>query len=78
MKKNVKESILDGTAIGSDATFGIACVIEYLADTSKMTEGNVLVADITDPDWVPAMTIRGLERRRRYVECDDRSSCNTN
>jgi hypothetical protein len=42
VKKNVKESILDGTAIGSDATFGIACVIEYLADTSKMTEGNVL------------------------------------
>jgi pyruvate, water dikinase len=55
VKKNVKESILDGIAIGSDAASGIACVLENLADISKMTEGNVLVADITDPDWVPSI-----------------------
>jgi pyruvate,water dikinase len=53
--KNVKESILDGTAIGSDAATGEACVIKDLADISKMSEGKILVADITDPDWVPAI-----------------------
>lgn len=55
MKKSTKESILDGTAIGSDAASGAACVIEKLSDISKMSEGKILVADITDPDWVPAI-----------------------
>jgi pyruvate, water dikinase len=55
VNKSAKDSILDGTAIGSDAASGTACVIENLADISKMSDGKILVADITDPDWVPAI-----------------------
>jgi pyruvate, water dikinase len=55
VKKNFEDSILDGTAIGSDAASKTACVIENLTDISKMSAGNILVADITDRDWVPAI-----------------------
>jgi pyruvate,water dikinase len=49
------ESVIEGTAIGSDAASGRVLVIEDLADISKMKKGEILVADMTDPDWVPAI-----------------------
>ncbi|KAG7358588.1 phosphoenolpyruvate synthase [Nitzschia inconspicua] len=55
VKQIAKDSIIDGTAIGSDAATGTACVIESLSDISKMSKGEILVADITNPDWVPAI-----------------------
>lgn len=48
----MKDSILDGTAIGSDAAAGTVRVIDDLKDISKMKKGEILVADMTDPDWV--------------------------
>lgn len=48
-------SVLEGTAIGSDAAFGTVRVIEHLEDISQMQPGEILVADMTDPDWVPAI-----------------------
>jgi TusA-related sulfurtransferase len=53
----VKDSILDGTAIGSDAASGTVRVIEDLKDISKMKKGEILVADMTDPDWVSKVII---------------------
>jgi len=46
---------VEGTAIGSDAAVGKAHVILNVKDISEMQPGDVLVADITDPDWVPAI-----------------------
>jgi pyruvate,water dikinase len=48
-------AVLEGTAIGSDAAAGTVHVIKDLADISKMKKGDILVADMTDPDWVPAI-----------------------
>jgi pyruvate, water dikinase len=55
VEKNTKETVLDGTAIGSDAASGVVRVIQDLKDISKMKKGEILVADMTDPDWVPAI-----------------------
>ena len=48
-------TVIEGTAIGSDAVSGKVRVIEKLADIAQMQKGDILVADITDPDWVPAI-----------------------
>jgi phosphoenolpyruvate synthase/pyruvate phosphate dikinase len=45
-------SVLEGTAIGSDAAVGKVRVILDVKDISQMQPGEILVADITDPDWV--------------------------
>ena len=50
--KNEGELAIVGTAIGSDAASGKARVIQSLVDISQMQEGEILVADMTDPDWV--------------------------
>ena len=42
-------------AIGSDAAIGKIRVIRGLSDMSEMQRGDILVADMTDPDWVPAI-----------------------
>jgi pyruvate,water dikinase len=46
-----------GTAIGSDAAAGEVHVIKDLAEISSFKPGKILVADMTDPDWVPAIRI---------------------
>lgn len=46
---NLGESILEGTAVGSDAATGIARVIEDISSISQMQKGDILVADMTDP-----------------------------
>lgn len=49
------KTILEGTAIGSDASTGVVRVIKHLDQIAEMQKGDVLVADMTDPDWVPAI-----------------------
>jgi pyruvate,water dikinase len=49
------KALVHGTAIGSDAATGKARVIHKLEDISQMQKGDILVADMTDPDWVPAI-----------------------
>ena len=44
--------VLEGTAIGSDAAVGKARVIKNVKQISEMQPGEILIADITDPDWV--------------------------
>jgi pyruvate, water dikinase len=50
-------SVLEGTATGSDAASGVVRVIDNVAEISQMRPGEILVADMTDPDWVPAIRI---------------------
>ena len=45
----------EGRAIGSKIGSGVARVVRSLADMERVQPGDVLVADMTDPDWEPVM-----------------------
>ena len=47
--------LLEGTAIGEKIGVGIVKVINDLSEASLFNAGEVLVTDITDPDWEPLM-----------------------
>lgn len=47
--------ITKGNAIGSGIATGKAKIILSSADASKLNEGEVLVTDITNPDWDPIL-----------------------
>lgn len=47
--------LTEGRAIGQKISAGKARVIRSLADMNKVQPGDVLVADMTDPDWEPVM-----------------------
>lgn len=49
--------IIQGNAIGSDAATGKARVIKDVSQISSIKPGEILVADMTDPDWVPGLRI---------------------
>ncbi|MDQ3286661.1 MAG: phosphoenolpyruvate synthase [Pseudomonadota bacterium] len=47
--------ICEGRAIGQKIGSGVARVVRSLADMGRVQPGDVLVADMTDPDWEPVM-----------------------
>ena len=47
--------ISEGRAIGHKIGAGTARVVRSLADMNRVQPGDVLVADMTDPDWEPVM-----------------------
>ena len=49
------ELILTGRAIGQRIGAGRVRVIDNISEMDKMQDGDVLVADMTDPDWEPIM-----------------------
>lgn len=49
------EVIAEGRAIGQKIGSGTARVVRSLDDMSRVQPGDVLVADMTDPDWEPVM-----------------------
>ena len=55
-KSNV---IAQGEAVGSKIGQGHVNVIESAANIAQFNEGEVLVTDMTDPDWEPIMKIAG-------------------
>lgn len=56
IKKSVQEVILcEGRAIGTKIGQGTAKIIRSTADMHLITENDVLVTDMTDPDWEPVM-----------------------
>ncbi|MCD6055592.1 MAG: phosphoenolpyruvate synthase [Gammaproteobacteria bacterium] len=44
-----------GRSIGQRIGQGKACIMKSLADMDELSAGDVLVADMTDPDWEPVM-----------------------
>lgn len=47
-----KESpILTGKAVGHGIESGRVCIVRSLADSAKVKHGDIIVADITNPDW---------------------------
>ena len=49
------EVVAEGRAIGQKIGSGVARVVRSLEDMSRVQPGDVLVADMTDPDWEPVM-----------------------
>ncbi len=47
--------LAEGRSIGQKIGSGTAKVIRTLADMARVQPGDVLVADMTDPDWEPVM-----------------------
>jgi len=47
--------LLTGRAIGEKIGIGVVKVIRDLSEASRFEAGQVLVTDITDPDWEPLM-----------------------
>ncbi len=47
--------LVEGRAIGNKIGSGIARVVRSLEDMARVQPGDVLVADMTDPDWEPVM-----------------------
>ena len=49
--KGMHDAILEGTAIGHAVVSGPVKIIHSLADAAKVKDGDILVAEITHPDW---------------------------
>jgi len=52
-----KEPLATGTAVGSKIGSGKVRIIETVANIKDFQAGEVLVTDMTDPDWEPIMKI---------------------
>lgn len=51
--------LVEGLAVGTKIGQGVAHCIEDVKDISTFKKGEVLVTDMTDPDWEPIMKIAG-------------------
>lgn len=49
------EVIVEGEAIGNKIGRGVARIVMSIDDIDEFKEGDVLVTDMTDPDWEPIM-----------------------
>jgi pyruvate,water dikinase len=52
-----KEPVVTGTAVGSKIGAGPVNIIENVSQIRDFKKGEVLVTDMTDPDWEPIMKI---------------------
>ncbi|ADC88687.1 phosphoenolpyruvate synthase [Thermocrinis albus DSM 14484] len=55
IEERAKKRILYGIAVGDKIAHGKVRVIHDLKDAGQFQEGEILVTDITDPDWEPVM-----------------------
>lgn len=53
--KEKSEILVSGRAIGQKIGSGPVCLIVDAKEMSRVKEGDVLVTDMTDPDWEPVM-----------------------
>ena len=52
-----REPIVKGTSVGSKIGAGFVHIIESVSEIKRFRKGEVLVSDMTDPDWEPIMKI---------------------
>lgn len=45
------EPITKGKAVGTSIASGRVCIVKSIADSAKVKDGDIIVADITNPDW---------------------------
>ncbi len=55
--KGKGEKLVEGIAVGMKIASGKVNVIKNASEISKFKEGEILVTEITDPDWEPIMKI---------------------
>ncbi len=55
--KDTAKAIVTGHAVGSKIAVGNSRIIEHLEQLKEFKPGEVLVADITTPDWEPVMKV---------------------
>ena len=48
-------ALVEGRSVGDAIVHGEVCVIRQAEDIANFRPGSILVAEITDPDWVPIM-----------------------
>ena len=53
--KGTGKVLVEGRGVGHKIGSGIARVVRTLEDMSRVQPGDVLIADMTDPDWEPVM-----------------------
>lgn len=53
--KEKKKPILSGIAVGNKITSGKVRIIKNVSKINEFQEGEILVTEMTDPDWVPIM-----------------------
>jgi pyruvate,water dikinase len=46
-----EKPVVTGKAVGRSVVSGKVCIVKSLADGSKVNVGDIIVADITNPDW---------------------------
>jgi pyruvate,water dikinase len=49
------ECLAEGNAIGSKVVTGVARVLSSVKDADKLNKGDIIVTDITSPDWDPIL-----------------------
>ncbi|MBD3310856.1 phosphoenolpyruvate synthase [Candidatus Woesearchaeota archaeon] len=57
--KEKGDVLAEGRSVGNKIGQGVANIIKDVKDISKFKEGQVLVTEMTDPDWEPIMKIAG-------------------
>ncbi|MDG1462271.1 MAG: phosphoenolpyruvate synthase, partial [Gammaproteobacteria bacterium] len=55
LKDRRSKVLIEGRSIGQRIGAGTAKIIERVEDMNRIQPGDVLVADMTDPDWEPVM-----------------------
>ena len=55
--KDSSEVLVEGRAIGQKIGTGVVRVIKDLSEMNQVKQGDVLVTDMTDPDWEPVMKL---------------------
>ena len=55
--KQKSKLIVSGKSVGQKIGSGTAKIIKDISEINKIREGDVLVTDMTDPDWEPVMKI---------------------
>lgn len=56
-QNNLPAPLVVGKSVGKRIASGRACVIPDAAEMHRLQPGDVLITDITDPDWEPVMKI---------------------
>jgi pyruvate, water dikinase len=66
------ESVVTGEAIGSKVSVDIATILKSPKDADKLQDGEIIVTDITSPDWDPIfkkISSYYYKQRRKNQSC---------
>ncbi|MDX1585886.1 MAG: phosphoenolpyruvate synthase, partial [Balneolaceae bacterium] len=61
LKNHDEKPILTGISIGSNIVHGKVRKVEHISELEKLDENSILVTQMTEPDWVPALKkVKGI------------------